>query len=338
MNIIVTGGSGFIGSAVIRNLVDHSDLNVLNIDILTYASCIDALSSVSNSERYEFLKINISDFSTLEKAFNHFKPDLVMHLAAETHVDRSIDDSDNFIETNIIGTYNLLKIAKKYWDNLPKNKKDYFKFHHISTDEVFGDLSDSSDSFVEETSYSPSSPYSASKASSDHLVRAWYRTYNFPAIVTHSSNNYGPYQFTEKFIPTVILNAINKKPIPVYGNGMQIRDWLHVQDHAEALILCALKGKKGESYNIGGNNEINNINLVHKIVNIIKESNHPLVNNTFDYFSLIQYVKDRPGHDQRYSINCSKINKKLKWSAKKDFDEGLRQTINWYLDNHHLYS
>ncbi|MDC3222579.1 dTDP-glucose 4,6-dehydratase [Gammaproteobacteria bacterium] len=337
MNFLITGGAGFIGSAVVRHLINNTDHNVLNIDKLTYASNLESVSAVSNSDRYQFLKIDICNIKSLEGAFIEFTPDIVMHLAAETHVDRSIDDPDNFITSNIIGTYNLLKVAKKYWANLPKNKKVNFRFHNISTDEVFGDLKDSNESFNESASYFPSSPYSASKASADHLVRSWHRTYDFPAIITHCSNNYGPFQFPEKLIPTIILNVINKKPIPIFGDGNQIRDWLHVQDHAEALILCAMNGEVGGTYNIGDNNEIANIDLVHRILKVVEGLDHPLIDNSFDYKLLIQFIEDRPGHDQRYSIDSSKINKKLNWSAKKNFDDGIDETIKWYLDNHLLY-
>jgi len=338
MNFLITGGAGFIGSAVVRHLINNTDHNVLNIDKLTYASNLESVSAVSNSERYQFLKIDICNIKSLEDAFIEFTPDIVMHLAAETHVDRSIEDPDNFIMSNIIGTYNLLKVAKKYWATLPKNKKAYFRFHNISTDEVFGDLKDSNESFNESTSYFPSSPYSASKASADHLVRSWHRTYDFPAIITHCSNNYGPFQFPEKLIPTIILNVINKKPIPIFGDGNQIRDWLHVQDHAEALILCAMSGEVGGTYNIGDNNEIANIDLVHRILKVVEGLDHPLIDNSFDYKLLIQFVEDRPGHDQRYSIDSSKINKKLNWYAKKNFDDGIGETVKWYLDNHLLYT
>ncbi len=338
MNFLITGGAGFIGSAVVRHLINNTDHNVLNIDKLTYASNLESVSAVSNSERYQFLKIDICNIKSLEDAFIEFTPDIVMHLAAETHVDRSIEDPDNFITSNIIGTYSLLKVAKNYWGNLPKNKKVNFRFHNISTDEVFGDLKDSKESFHEGTSYFPSSPYSASKASADHLVRSWHRTYDFPIIITHCSNNYGPFQFPEKLIPTIILNVINKKPIPIFGDGNQIRDWLHVQDHAEALILCAMNGEVGGTYNIGDNNEIANIDLVHRILKVVQGLDHPLIDNSFNYKLLIQFIEDRPGHDQRYSIDSSKINKKLNWSAKKNFDDGIDETVKWYLDNHLLYT
>tara|TARA_B110001452_G_scaffold135508_1_gene112655 strand:+ start:101 stop:1117 length:1017 start_codon:yes stop_codon:yes gene_type:complete len=338
MNFMITGGSGFIGSAVISHLIDFTNHNILNIDKLTYASNINSLSSASRSKRYQFLKSDICNKDLITGSFTSFKPDIVMHLAAETHVDRSIQDPKNFIETNILGTYNLLEVAKKYWINLPENKKVNFRFHNISTDEVFGDLKDTNDSFTEDTPYLPSSPYSASKASADHLVRAWHRTYDLPVIITHCSNNYGPYQFPEKLVPSIILNVINKRPIPIYGDGKQIRDWLYVRDHAEALILCAETGEVGETYNIGDSNEITNIDLVYKILNTLGKLEHPLIDSSFDYKLLIEHVEDRPGHDQRYSINSSKINKKLNWSANKNFDDGIYETVKWYLDNYHLYN
>lgn len=330
-NILVTGGAGFIGSAVIRYLINETNSNVLNIDKLTYAGNLESLETVSNNPRYQFLHADICDKSAMTKAFQDFQPNIVMHLAAESHVDRSIDGPMDFIQTNIIGTYNLLEVARNYWQNLTEDKKSRFKFHHISTDEVYGDLEGTDDLFTEETSYSPSSPYSASKASSDHLVRAWYRTYGLPVVVTNCSNNYGPYHFPEKLIPLVILNALDGKPLPVYGDGKQIRDWLYVEDHARALYLVANTAKVGETYNIGGHNEKQNIDVVKTICTIL-DNIKPRTDGQ-SYAQQITFVKDRPGHDLRYAIDASKIQQELNWQPQETFESGIQKTVEWYLNN-----
>ena len=330
-NILVTGGAGFIGSAVIRYLINETNSNVLNIDKLTYAGNLESLETVSNNPRYQFLHADICDKSAMTKAFQDFQPNIVMHLAAESHVDRSIDGPMDFIQTNIIGTYNLLEVARNYWQNLTEDKKSRFKFHHISTDEVYGDLEGTDDLFTEETSYSPSSPYSASKASSDHLVRAWYRTYGLPVVVTNCSNNYGPYHFPEKLIPLVILNALDGKPLPVYGDGKQIRDWLYVEDHARALYLVATTAKVGETYNIGGHNEKQNIDVVKTICTIL-DNIKPRTDGQ-SYAQQITFVKDRPGHDLRYAIDASKIQQELNWQPQETFESGIQKTVEWYLSN-----
>lgn len=330
-NILVTGGAGFIGSAVIRYLINETNNNVLNIDKLTYAGNLESLETVSNNPRYQFLHADICDKVAMTKAFDDFEPDIVMHLAAESHVDRSIDGPMDFIQTNIIGTYTLLEVARNYWQNLTEDKKSRFKFHHISTDEVYGDLEGTDDLFTEETSYSPSSPYSASKASSDHLVRAWYRTYGLPVVVTNCSNNYGPYHFPEKLIPLVILNALDGKPLPVYGDGKQIRDWLYVEDHARALYLVATTAKVGETYNIGGHNEKQNIDVVKTICTIL-DNIKPRTDGQ-SYTQQITFVKDRPGHDLRYAIDASKIQQELNWQPQETFESGIQKTVEWYLAN-----
>ncbi|TMS92569.1 dTDP-glucose 4,6-dehydratase [Pseudoalteromonas sp. S201] len=329
MNIIVTGGAGFIGSAVIRHIIEATNNTVINIDKLTYAGNLDSLISVSNSNRYKFEQVDICDREALDKVFCQFQPDIVMHLAAESHVDRSIDGPAEFIQTNIVGTYNLLEAARSYWSNLETNKKLNFRFHHISTDEVYGDLDGTDGLFTEITSYSPSSPYSASKASSDHLVRAWYRTYGLPTIITNCSNNYGPYHFPEKLIPLVILNALENKPLPIYGTGEQIRDWLFVEDHARALYKVVTEGKVNETYNIGGHNEKTNLEVVEAICDILSE----LVPKEGCYKDQITYIADRPGHDKRYAIDASKMKRELDWTPIETFETGLQKTVQWYLDN-----
>lgn len=331
MKILVTGGAGFIGSAVVRHIIDNTNDSVLNVDKLTYAGNLESLASIEGNSRYQFAQADICDAIAIKQLFNHFQPDLVMHLAAESHVDRSIDGPSAFIQTNIVGTYNLLEVARSYWQKLSDAKKSVFKFHHISTDEVYGDLDGTDDLFTETTSYSPSSPYSASKASSDHLVRAWQRTYGLPTIVTNCSNNYGPYHFPEKLIPLVILNALEGKALPVYGNGQQIRDWLYVEDHARALYKVITEGRIGETYNIGGHNEKANIDVVKTICSILDEL-QPQKNGQ-NYESLITYVKDRPGHDLRYAIDASKIQNDLGWMPEETFDSGIRKTVEWYLNN-----
>lgn len=331
MKILITGGAGFIGSAVIRHIIDKTDDQVLNIDKLTYAGNLESLKVIDDSPRYEFRQIDICDAESLKQTFTSFKPNLVMHLAAESHVDRSIDGPAEFINTNIVGTYNLLETARHYWQNLGEAEKSQFKFHHISTDEVYGDLEGTTDLFTESTPYAPSSPYSASKASSDHLVRAWQRTYGLPTIITNCSNNYGPYHFPEKLIPLVILNALDGKPLPIYGKGDQIRDWLFVDDHARALYKVVTEGKVGETYNIGGHNEKPNIEVVKTICQILDEL-QPKV-DTQAYESLITFVKDRPGHDLRYAIDASKIANDLGWIPEESFETGIRKTVEWYLEN-----
>ncbi|NLD09183.1 MAG: dTDP-glucose 4,6-dehydratase [Xanthomonadaceae bacterium] len=331
MKILVTGGAGFIGSAVIRHIINHTDHAVLNIDKLTYAGNLESLKTIDSNPRYQFKQIDICDKVNLTQAFEHFQPDCVMHLAAESHVDRSIDGPSEFIQTNIVGTYTMLEVAREYWQNLSDSKKESFRFHHISTDEVYGDLEHTNDLFTETTSYAPSSPYSASKASSDHLVRAWNRTFGLPTIVTNCSNNYGPYHFPEKLIPLVILNALEEKPLPIYGDGQQIRDWLYVEDHARALYKVITEGTIGETYNIGGHNEKANIDVVKTICSIL-DTLQPRKNGV-PYHDLITFVKDRPGHDLRYAIDASKIQKTLGWTPQETFESGIHKTVEWYLNN-----
>jgi dTDP-glucose 4,6-dehydratase len=336
LRILVTGGAGFIGSAVIRHIINNTQDSVINVDNLTYAGNLESLAEVEDNERYVFEHVDICDRLALDKVFEQHKPDVVMHLAAESHVDRSIDGPAAFIETNIVGTYTLLEASRTYWNSLIEEKKSTFRFHHISTDEVYGDLKGPEDLFTETTSYAPSSPYSASKASSDHLVRGWLRTYGLPTVVTNCSNNYGPYHFPEKLIPLMILNALEGKPLPVYGNGQQIRDWLYVEDHARALCLVAKEGGIGETYNIGGHNEKSNIDVVQKICQLLEElvpeNSYSQINGK-GFESLITYVKDRPGHDVRYAIDASKIERELGWSPKESFETGIRKTVEWYLNN-----
>ena len=331
MKILVTGGAGFIGSAVIRHLIKHTDHEVLNIDKLTYAGNLESLKEIDQSPKYQFKQKDICETDQITKAIEAFQPDAIMHLAAESHVDRSIDGPAAFIQTNIVGTYTLLEAARKYWMNLGPEAKQHFRFHHISTDEVYGDLEGTTDLFTETTSYAPSSPYSASKASSDHLVRAWYRTYGLPVLVTNCSNNYGPYHFPEKLIPLVILNALDAKPLPVYGNGQQIRDWLFVEDHARALYKVVTEGVVGETYNIGGHNEKQNIEVVKTICKILDELKPQSSGQSYE--SLITFVKDRPGHDLRYAIDAAKIKNELGWSPTETFETGIRKTVEWYLNN-----
>ena len=331
--ILVTGGAGFIGSAVIRNILSTTNFNVVNVDKLTYAGNIDSIPDVDANERYSFEKSDICDKEAIESIFEKYKPIAVMHLAAESHVDRSIDSPDEFMQTNIIGTFNLLVAARSYFQTLDDDAKSNFRFHHISTDEVYGDLEGVDDLFTEETSYAPSSPYSASKASSDHLVRAWGRTYGLPTIITNCSNNYGPYHFPEKLIPHVILNAISGQPLPIYGDGSQIRDWLYVEDHAQALLQVVTEGEVGETYNIGGHNEKKNIEVVEAICDLLEELAPNKPNGVVHYRDLITFVKDRPGHDARYAIDASKIERKLGWVPEESFETGLRKTVQWYLEN-----
>lgn len=333
MKILVTGGAGFIGSAVVRYIIQHTKDSVINVDKLTYAGNLESLAEVDSSDRYAFEQVDICDRAELDRVFAEHQPDAVMHLAAESHVDRSIDAPATFIETNIVGTYTLLEATRAYWDQLEGSRKAAFRFHHISTDEVYGDLEGTDDLFTETTSYAPSSPYSASKASSDHLVRAWQRTYGLPTVVTNCSNNYGPYHFPEKLIPLVILNALEGKALPVYGNGMQIRDWLYVEDHASALYTVVTQGKVGETYNIGGHNEKANIDVVKTICSLLEELVPKRPVGILNYQDLITYVKDRPGHDIRYAIDASKIEKELDWKPKETFESGIRKTVEWYLHN-----
>ena len=330
MKIIITGGAGFIGSAVIRQYIQQTNHEIINLDALTYAGNLESLNTVSTDPRYHFEHVDIRDITAIKAVFDKYQPDAIMHLAAESHVDRSIDGPADFILTNIVGTYNLLDVAKKYWELLDNDKKEIFRFHHVSTDEVYGDL-DETGFFTEDTSYDPSSPYSASKASSDHLVRAWHRTYGLPIVITNCSNNYGGYQFPEKLIPLVTLNALEGKPLPIYGKGDQIRDWLHVDDHARALRLVLEKGKLGDTYNIGGHNEKTNIEVVKSICTLLDKlvPDSPYI----PHENLITYVTDRPGHDVRYAIDASKIANDLGWTPKETFESGLEKTIHWYLEN-----
>lgn len=332
MKLLVTGGAGFIGSAVIRHLIEHTDYKVVNVDKLTYAGNLESLASVHENSRYCFEKVDICDAQEVKRLFSEHQPDIVMHLAAESHVDRSIDGPGEFIQTNIVGTYTLLDSAREYWSGLEPEQKSLFRFHHISTDEVYGDLDDEG-LFVEETPYAPSSPYSASKASSDHLVRAWNRTYGLPVLVTNCSNNYGPYHFPEKLIPLIILNALDGKALPVYGDGKQVRDWLYVEDHARALVKVATEGVVGETYNIGGHNEKQNIEVVKTVCALLEDMVPQKPVGLQRYEDLITYVKDRPGHDLRYAIDASKIQRELGWVPEESFETGIRKTIQWYLDN-----
>lgn len=330
--ILVTGGAGFIGSALVRFLINETPHTVINLDKLTYAGNLESLKSIESNERYHFEKGDICDKTFITQVLNQYQPDYIMHLAAESHVDRSIDGPGEFIQTNIVGTYELLECARSYYVSLADAKKADFRFHHISTDEVYGDLGETG-LFSEETSYEPSSPYSASKAASDHLVRAWYRTFDLPVVLTNCSNNYGPYHFPEKLIPLMILNALEGKVLPVYGDGKQVRDWLYVEDHARALYKVVTEGKTGETYNIGGFNEKQNIEVVTVICNHLNEliTNKPV--NITDYNQLITYVKDRPGHDVRYAIDASKIYQELGWKPAETFETGIKKTIEWYLSN-----
>jgi len=333
MKILITGGAGFIGSALIRHIISHSKDSVINVDKLTYAGNINSLTDVSNNPRYAFEQVDICSADELKRVFKRYQPDIVMHLAAESHVDRSIDGPGEFIHTNIVGTYTLLEAARAYWQSLPSPQKQQFRFHHISTDEVFGDLEHADDFFSETTAYAPSSPYSASKASSDHLVRAWQRTYGLPTLITNCSNNYGSYQFPEKLIPLMILNAVAGKPLPVYGDGLQIRDWLYVDDHARALYLVAQKGVVGETYAIGGHNEKKNIEVVYTICDLLEELVPVKPAGVEHYRDLITHIKDRPGHDLRYAIDASKIKDQLGWVPQENFASGMRATVQWYLAN-----
>lgn len=335
--ILVTGGAGFIGSALVRLIIHKFNYEVVNLDKLTYAGNLDSLSDIVYSKRYFHEHVDICDPNEVIRVFQQHKPSCVMHLAAESHVDRSINGPSNFIYTNIIGTFNLLEAARNYYESLEDAEKNEFRFHHISTDEVYGDLQASKSFFTEETPYSPSSPYSASKASSDHLVRAWGRTYGLPIIITNCSNNYGPYHFPEKLIPHIILNAIHGKPLPIYGDGQQIRDWLYVEDHVNALLKVVTQGKIGETYNIGGHNEKTNLAVVETICELLEELAPEKPEGVVKYRDLITFVKDRPGHDVRYAIDASKIKCELSWIPTETFESGIRKTVQWYLDNHHWW-
>jgi dTDP-glucose 4,6-dehydratase len=341
VKLLITGGAGFIGSAIIRHIIHNTEHSIVNVDKLTYAGNLESLASIESDARYTFEQVDICNASEIKRVFNEYQPDVVMHLAAESHVDRSIDGPGEFIQTNIVGTYVLLEEAKDYWNNLTDDKKEAFRFHHVSTDEVYGDLEGTDDLFTEETPYAPSSPYSAAKASSDHLVRAWQRTFKFPTLITNCSNNYGPYQFPEKLIPLIILNALEGKDLPIYGNGRQIRDWLYVDDHAKALLHVALNGEISETYNIGGHNELQNIDVVKTICSILDElvpisQNQAIQNSKLSikyYKDLMVFVKDRAGHDVRYAIDATKIANELNWTPDETFATGIKKTVEWYLDN-----
>jgi len=331
--ILITGGAGFIGSAVIRHIIKNSNHSVINIDKLTYAGNLESLTSVENNPRYFFEKVDICNSNEVSRIISKYQPDLLINLAAESHVDRSIDGPEKFIQTNIIGTYVLLEVVRKYFFDLDINKKKTFRFHHVSTDEVYGDLKKESELFTEKTSYSPSSPYSATKASSDHLVRAWHRTFKIPTLITNCSNNYGPYQFPEKLIPLIILKALEGQNLPIYGNGKQVRDWLYVEDHASALFKVALNGVIGETYNIGGHNELQNIEVVKIVCEILDELSPSKFNGIKKYEQLITFVEDRVGHDFRYAIDATKIANELNWTPDETFKTGIKKTVKWYLKN-----
>ena len=333
MKFVITGGAGFIGSAVIRHIINNTDHSVVNIDKLTYAGNLESLEPVKNDNRYSFEQVDICDVNEVKRVFNEHQPNVVMHLAAESHVDRSIDGPGEFIQTNIVGTYVLLEEARDYWSSLSDDKKASFRFHHVSTDEVYGDLEGTYNLFTEQTPYAPSSPYSAAKASSDHLVRAWQRTFQLPTLITNCSNNYGPYQFPEKLIPLIILNALEGKELPIYGNGKQIRDWLYVDDHARALVHVALTGEVGETYNIGGHNELQNIDVVKTVCSILDGLVPSSIDGIDRYEQLIIYVGDRAGHDVRYAIDATKISDELNWTPNETFATGIKKTVQWYLDN-----
>lgn len=334
IKILVTGGAGFIGSSLVKHVIGETQHSVVNLDKLTYSGNLESLAEVGGDDRYCFEQVDICDRSELERVFSTHQPDVVMHLAAESHVDRSIDEPEAFMQTNIMGTYRLLDVTRNYWCSLsdPKRRAT-FRFHHISTDEVYGDLEDNGAFFTEQTSYKPSSPYSASKASSDHLVRSWFRTYGLPVIISNCSNNYGPHQFPEKLIPLVILNALKGEKLPVYGQGNQVRDWLYVEDHARALCKVVESGTPGETYNIGGLNERRNIDVVTSICDLLDQMVPRKPKDIDSYRELITYVADRPGHDQRYAIDASKIRKELGWQPVETFETGLKKTVQWYLDN-----
>lgn len=328
LKVLVTGGAGFIGSAVCRHLVQETDCSVINVDKLTYAANLTSLDTIATSPRYAFIRADICDRKAIEEIFERQAPDAVMHLAAESHVDRSINSSDAFIQTNVLGTHCLLEVARAYWMRLPDNCAEKFRFLHVSTDEVYGSLGPNG-FFSEATAYDPSSPYSASKAAADHLASAWFRTFGFPIVLSNCSNNYGPYHFPEKLIPLIILNALDEKPLPVYGDGSNIRDWLYVEDHVRALHLILTKGTLGEKYNVGGRNEQTNLEVVHAICDALDQ----LRPTASPRRGLVSFVADRPGHDHRYAIDATKLETELGWRAQENFTTGLFKTINWYLDN-----
>ncbi|GAB3037655.1 dTDP-glucose 4,6-dehydratase [Bowmanella dokdonensis] len=332
-SVMITGGAGFIGSNLVRYINENTQSKIVNVDKLTYAGNLHSLEGLSNPSRYTFAHQDICDRQEIDELFRLHQPDVVMHLAAESHVDRSIDGPGDFIQTNIVGTFQMLEAARTYWLGISKEKQQGFRFHHISTDEVYGDLEETGELFTESTPYQPSSPYSASKAASDHLVRAWHRTYGLPVVITNCSNNYGPYHFPEKLIPLMILNALEGKTLPVYGDGGQIRDWLYVQDHAEALWAVVNKGKVGETYNIGGHNEKTNLEVVKTLCAILDELIDEKPASIQSFAKLITFVRDRPGHDRRYAIDASKIANELGWKPKETFESGLRKTVEWYLRN-----
>ncbi len=332
MRILVTGGAGFIGSAVVREIISNSRDEVLNLDCLTYAGNLANLESVSGDDRYQFSQVDICDKEAVQTSIREFEPDTILHLAAESHVDRSIDNPGIFIQTNVIGTFNMLASALEYYRKLAGKRKEKFRFHHISSDEVFGSLG-SDGLFTEDTPYDPNSPYSASKASSDHLVRAWHTTYGLPTIITNCANNYGPFHFPEKLIPLMILNALEGKPLPVYGDGLQVRDWLYVEDHARALLTAVKKGTPGETYNIGSHNELTNIDVVRTLCRILDRKVNDRPSNINRFEDLIIFVEDRPGHDVRYAIDATKIKRELGWMPSETFESGMEKTIDWYLDN-----
>ena len=333
MRILVTGGAGFIGSALVRHLIDHTDHEVLNLDKLTYAGNLQSLLRVAGNSRYEFVQADIADQASVSAVLARFQPDAIMHLAAESHVDRALDDSADFIQTNIVGTYSLLEATRVYWSTLNEQARGAFRFHHVSTDEVFGDLQGTHDLFDENTPSAPSSPYSASKAAADHLVRAWHRTYGLPTVISNCSNNYGPYHFPEKLIPLTILNALAGKPLAVYGDGRQVRDWLYVEDHVRALLQVVTLGEVGQTYTVGGHNEQRNIDVVHALCTLLEElaPDHPA--GVTRYADLITHVRDRPGHDLRYAIDAGRIERDLGWMPQETFASGLRKTVQWYLAN-----
>ncbi len=337
MKILVTGGAGFIGSAVIRHILMSTDYTVVNVDKLTYASSSITMPKALESDRYCFLKVDICDKDALKEVFRRHQPDKVLHLAAESHVDRSIESPQIFVKTNILGTFNLLEVVRSFFDSLDHNKKKDFLFHHISTDEVFGEIDCGMDAIVESNTYNPSSPYAASKASADHLVRSWGRTYKLPCIVSNSANNYGPYQFPEKLIPLTIIRALQGHSLPIYGDGSQVRDWIFVEDHARALIDVLMEGEVGETYNISASNEQKNRDVVLAVCELLEDLAPRKPEGVCRYCDLITYVSDRPGHDQRYSIDSSKIRKNLGWMPRVGFSEGLRETVQWYIDNHDLW-
>ena len=335
MKILVTGGAGFIGSNLIKHLINDYSFQILNVDKLTYASNLEALTEISGSKLYSFKKVDICDYAMLKKCIFDFMPNKILHLAAESHVDRSIDNAENFIQTNIFGTYNLLEITKEYYNYIDSDLRSTFRFHHISTDEVFGSLDNITDKFSETSPYNPKSPYAASKASADHLVRAWVNTYSIPAVVSNCSNNYGPWQFPEKLVPLTIIKAINGESIPVYGDGLQIRDWLFVDDHSRAIAQILLEGKNGATYNIGGNEERTNLEIINLICEILDRL---IPNKKMKYSELISHVEDRPGHDRRYAMETSKINKELNWFPNETFQTGIEKTVSWYIKNSKWYT